>query len=121
VSIASASAEEQLVFYFQFPRDGALLIEEDPARSEFDRRSGCSEAETMPTVYRLVAPDGGAIGDADSVDGIVEIATKVAPGRYRIDQVKEDPGTAGGLSRAWGNLIKTPTGRVKLDVPPWLD
>jgi hypothetical protein len=75
----------------------------------------------MPSVYRLIAPDGGTIGDADSVDGIVEIATKVAPGRYRIDQVHEDPGPTGELSRAWGNLIKTRGGRVKLDVPPWSD
>jgi hypothetical protein len=75
----------------------------------------------MPTLYRLVGPDAGTIGDADSVDGIVEIATKVPPGRYRIDQVIEAPGRAGAVSRAWGNLIKTRDGRVKLDLPPWFD
>ena len=75
----------------------------------------------MPTVYRLVAPDGGAIGDADSVDGIIEIAKKVAPGRYRIEQVNVESGPAPEVSRAWGNLIKTPTSQVELEVPPWLD
>ena len=56
----------------------------------------------MPTEYRLISPDGGAIGHADSIDGIVEIAKKVTPGRYRIEHVNADSEPAGEMSRVWG-------------------
>jgi hypothetical protein len=110
-----------IVFRLRLEAARALLDDGDDATSYFSRRHDGFEAETMPTVYRLVGPDGGAIGDADSVDGIVEIATKAAPGRYRIEQILDAPGPAGELTRDWGALIKTRRGRVKLDLPPWFD
>lgn len=35
----------------------------------------------MGAVYRVFSPDGNPIGDADSIDGVVEIARNAVPGR----------------------------------------
>jgi hypothetical protein len=71
--------------------------------------------------YRVFSPDGNPIGDADSMDGVVEIARNAVPGRYRIDRIAADPGLAVTTSRTWGAVIKSRKGRITLDVPPWID
>ena len=75
----------------------------------------------MPTIYRVIAPDGGLLGEGSSIDEIVEIVKQAQPGRYRVDLVQAGPGPAAGSSRTWGEVIKTMRGRIKLSAPPWLD
>ena len=75
----------------------------------------------MPTVYRVVAPDGNAIGEGTSIDEAVEIVRKSEPGRYRVDLVNSGADPATDSSRFWGEIIKTVRGRIKLTAPPWAD
>ena len=75
----------------------------------------------MPTLYRVVAPDGNLIGEGASIDEVVEIVKQAQPGRYRIDLVQSGLGPAVGSSRIWGEVIKTVRGRIKLNAPPWAD
>jgi hypothetical protein len=80
-----------------------------------------SGAETVPTLYRVVAPDGSLIGEGASIDEVVELVKQAQPGRYRIDLVQSGLGAAVGSSRIWGEVIKTVRGRIKLNAPPWAD
>jgi len=75
----------------------------------------------MGARYRVFSSDGKPIGDADSIDGVVEIARSAIPGRYRIDRIAADPGLAVATSRTWGAVIKSRKGEITLDVPPWVD
>jgi hypothetical protein len=78
-------------------------------------------AETVPTLYRVMAPDGRSLGEGSSIDEIVEIVKKAPPGRYRVDLIHTATGPADGSSRTWGEVIKTMRGRIKLNAPPWVD
>jgi hypothetical protein len=78
-------------------------------------------ADFMGACYRVFAPDGSPVGDADSIDGVVEVARSVVPGCYRIDRISADVGLAVTTSRNWGAVIKSRKGRITLDVPPWID
>ena len=75
----------------------------------------------MPGFYRVFFPDGNLIGDADSIDGVVDLAKNVPPGRYRIDQVFSDPGSGAQKSQTWGAVIRSRNGRITLDAPSWID
>ena len=75
----------------------------------------------MGSCYRVFSSDGNPIGDADSIDGVVEIARNAVPGSYRIDHISVDPGSAVPTSRTWGAVIKSRSGQITLDVPPWTD
>lgn len=75
----------------------------------------------MPTLYRVIAPDGGSIGEGDSIEDVVEIVKRAATGRYRIDLVQPEPDPGVCSVRTWGEVIKTPRGRIKLSAPPWAD
>jgi hypothetical protein len=75
----------------------------------------------MPTLYRVVAPDGSLLGEGTSIDDVVEIVKKAQPGRYRVDLVNSDADSALDSSRIWGEVIKTVRGRIKLSAPPWAD
>ena len=75
----------------------------------------------MPTVYRVVSSDGNSLGEGASIDEIVELVKQAQPGRYRVDLVQPGPGPAVGSTRVWGEVIKTPRGRIKLSAPPWVD
>ena len=80
-----------------------------------------SGTQTMPTLYRVVAPDGSLLGEGTSIDEVVEIVQKASPGRYRVDLVKSGADPSADSSRVWGEAIKTVRGRVKLSAPPWAD
>ena len=76
----------------------------------------------MPTLYRVVAPDGDLIGEGQaSIDEVRRDGEAAQPGRYRIDLVQSGAGPAVGSSRVWGEVIKTVRGRIKLSAPPWAD
>ena len=75
----------------------------------------------MPTLYRVIAPDGSPLGEGGSIDEIVEIVKQVAAGRYRVDLVQTATDRADASSRTWGEVIKTVRGRVKINAPPWVD
>lgn len=75
----------------------------------------------MPAVYRVISRAGKMIGEADSLDGVIEIARKARSGRYRIDKISLDPSTGQSKSWTWGKVIKSPDGRIELDLPPWTD
>jgi hypothetical protein len=76
----------------------------------------------MATAFRVTDRDGGGlIGDADTINGVIELAKAAPPGRYRIDNISHDRHT--GELRAWelGEIEKGPAGEIKLDLPPWFD
>jgi hypothetical protein len=75
----------------------------------------------MATVYRVVSRDGDTIGDADSIDGVVEIVKDAAPDRYRIQRLSLDPSTGDLRSWDWGAITKSRKGLITLDLPPWTD
>ena len=75
----------------------------------------------MPTLYHIFAPDGALIGQGSSIDEVVEIVKQSKTGRYRVELVQTGDGSSAPSSRTWGEVIKTARGKVKLDVPPWVD
>jgi hypothetical protein len=75
----------------------------------------------MSAVYRLISRRGKTIGEANSIDELVEIARKAPPGHYRIDKLSLDPSTGKVKSWGWGEVTTSPDGRVELDLPPWID
>ncbi|HEV3263565.1 MAG TPA: hypothetical protein VG013_42410 [Gemmataceae bacterium] len=74
----------------------------------------------MAKAFRVVA-NGGLIGEADTIDGVVEIAKGASPGRYVIEKVSLDPATGELRSWEWGAVVKERDGGIKLDLPPWFD
>lgn len=63
--------------------------------------------ESMSWPRSSVLPrDGASIVEADTLDGVIELAKNAPPGRYRIDKVSWDPAT--GNLRSWnlGVIIK---------------
>jgi hypothetical protein len=78
-------------------------------------------ATNMATVFRVTARASGSIGDAYTMDGVVELAEDAAPGHYRIDKISLDPATGDLRAWEWGEVIKEKNGGIKLDLPPWID
>jgi hypothetical protein len=75
----------------------------------------------MPTAYKVVSPDGVSLGDADFIDGVVEVVKGAAPGRYVIQRVSLDPDTGDQRSWDWGAITKSRKGKITLDLPSWMD
>lgn len=75
----------------------------------------------MPTAFCLTASDGEPIGEADTIDGLIELARNAPPGRYRIDKVSLDPDTGAPRFWEWGAIVKELDGGINLDLPPWID
>ena len=75
----------------------------------------------MSAIYRITSNDGIVLGEADSVDGVVEVVKSASPGRYRIEEVSPNATTGDLQSWEWGAIIKSFDGQITLDVPPWLD
>jgi hypothetical protein len=75
----------------------------------------------MATVFHVTARAGGSIGDADTLDGVVDIAKNAPPGRYRIEKISLDPATGDVRSWKWGAVRKDRQGGIKLDLPPWIN
>ncbi len=75
----------------------------------------------MPTAYKVVSPDGVPLGDAESIDGVVEVVKRAAPGRYVIQRVSVDPATGDPQFWDWGAITKSRKGKITLDLPPWMD
>jgi len=75
----------------------------------------------VPTLYRVISPDGTALGEGNSIDEAIEIVRRAKPGRYRVDLVPDGADSAADSARNWGEIIKTIRGRIKLAAPPWAD
>ena len=75
----------------------------------------------MAIVFRVTARSGASIGDADTMDGVVELAKNAPSGRYQIDKISLDPATGELRTWKWGTLIKDRKGGIKLNLPPWID
>jgi hypothetical protein len=75
----------------------------------------------MATVFRVTARAGGSLGDASTMDEVIELAQCAPPGRYRIEKVSLDSATGELRCWEWGAVIKDRKGGIKLDLPPWID
>jgi hypothetical protein len=75
----------------------------------------------MSTAFRITVRDGGSIGDADTLDRVIELVQSAAPGRYRIEKISLDPATGEVRSWKWGAVRKDRQGGIKLDLPPWIN
>jgi hypothetical protein len=75
----------------------------------------------MSLGFRITARVGGPIGDADTLDEVLELARGAPPGRYRLDKVFSDPATRTLRSWVWGAVTKGPRGGIKLELPPWIN
>jgi hypothetical protein len=72
----------------------------------------------MPTAFRVTARGGAPIGDADTLDEVLELAKGAPPGRYRLVKIWLDRATGDLRCWGWGEIIKDPDGGIKLDLPP---
>jgi hypothetical protein len=75
----------------------------------------------MATVLRVIARAGTVLGEAQNVDGVIELAKDAAPGHYRIEKISLDPATGDLRAWEWGEVIKDLNGGIQLDLPPWTD
>jgi hypothetical protein len=75
----------------------------------------------MPTVFRVTARAGGSIGDANTMDGVIELASDAPPGSYRIEKITLDPATGDLRVWEWGAVRKNRKGVIKLYLPPGID
>jgi hypothetical protein len=74
----------------------------------------------MSLAFRINARTGIPIGDADTLDEVLELAKGAPPGRYRLDRFYSDPATGDLRSWEWGAITKGPRGGIKLELPPWI-
>jgi hypothetical protein len=77
--------------------------------------------DLLPTTFRVTSRDGASIGEAASIDGIIGIVKKAPLGRYGIPKKPLDFATGDLRSWDWGALTKSRSGRITLDLPPWVD
>jgi hypothetical protein len=70
--------------------------------------------------FRVTARAGGPIGDADTLDEVLELTKGAPPGRYRLDKVYLDLATGVPRSWEWGAITKGARGGIKLEFPPWI-
>ncbi len=75
----------------------------------------------MPAIYHVISRDGFSLGEADSIDGIVELVKAAGPGCYRIERLSLEPATGDLRSWEWGAITKSREGLIALDLPPWID
>lgn len=71
----------------------------------------------MPVSYRVIGR-GGPIGDADTIDEVLELTKAAPPGRYRLIKFCFDRVT--GDLRCWefGALAVDRRGGIRLEIPP---
>ena len=74
----------------------------------------------MPTAFHL-APRGGLIGSAATMDGVIGLVKDAPPGCYRLRKLTLDPATGDLRSWDWGTMVKGSDGGIKLDLPPWIE
>jgi hypothetical protein len=75
----------------------------------------------MATVFRVIAQTGAELGEAQTLDGVIELAKGALPGCYRIEKVSLDHATGELRTWEWGSVIKERDGAIALDLPPWID
>jgi hypothetical protein len=73
----------------------------------------------MPIVYRLVNSAGQLLADADSVSELHRHVTTSAPGRYTVDEIRDQPSPSGYTSRRWGVILHLAGGRIVEEPDPW--
>jgi hypothetical protein len=72
----------------------------------------------MPTAFRVISRADGPIGDADTMDEILELAKGAAPGRYRLVKFYLDRATGDLRCWEWGVITKDRRGGIRLEIPP---
>ena len=72
----------------------------------------------MPIAYRMLARSG-PIGDAHTLDEVLEVAGAAPPGRYRLLKFFLDRAT--GDLRCWefGAIAVDRRGGIRLEIRPW--
>jgi hypothetical protein len=76
----------------------------------------------MSTVFRVTSRDGAPRGEAEDMDGVVNLVKDAPPGRDRLDQISLDPVTWDLRSWNWGTIFKDRKGAIKLSGPHgWTD
>jgi hypothetical protein len=101
----------------------------EKATQHAEQRSAATEGTTparlgvaaVSLVYRITARAGDPIGEADTLDEVLELAKGAPPGPYRLDKCYSDPTTGTFRSWEWGSITKGPRGGIKLTLPPWID
>ena len=74
---------------------------------------------SMPITYRLVNYQDDWLADAHSIGYLKGLVAKLAPGRYSVDENRDEPGLGGHLTRRWGTLIKLDDGTIIAKLGPW--
>jgi hypothetical protein len=64
---------------------------------------------------------GEGIDDTATIEGARQIVLGQPPGRYDVDEIRSEPMPSGHTSRAWGQLIRHPDGRVEEELHPCPD
>jgi hypothetical protein len=74
----------------------------------------------MPMTYRLVNSKGDWLADAHSIGYRKALVANLGPGRYSIDEIRDESGPSGHTSRRWGVLLKLEHGTILTEPDPWV-
>jgi hypothetical protein len=66
-----------------------------------------------------VSHKGEGIGDVDTIESVREIVRGQPAGRFDVDEIRAEPFASGHTSRAWGQMIRHPNGRIEDESWPW--
>jgi hypothetical protein len=72
----------------------------------------------MSITYRLVDSKGELLADADTIGYLKGLVANFGPGRYPIDEIRDEPGPSGHTSRRWGFLFKLEDGTILTEPDP---
>ena len=61
----------------------------------------------MPITYRLVNSKGDWLADAHSIGYLKGLVADIGPGRYSVDEIRDEPGPSGHTSRPRTNIRVT--------------
>jgi hypothetical protein len=64
-----------------------------------------------------ISQRGEDIDDADTIGGTREIIRGLQPGRFDVDEIRDEPFGSGHTSRPWGRMIRHADGPVEDE--PW--
>jgi hypothetical protein len=101
-------------------REQAVKRAEERSAGREDATAAAPGVDAMPKAFRVIARSGDLIGEADTMEEVLEVAKSVPPGRYRIERISTDPASDALRTWDWGTLSKNRKGTIKLDLPPWL-
>jgi hypothetical protein len=73
----------------------------------------------MLITYKLVDPKGEVLASADTIGYLDGLVAHLPPGRYTVDEIRDEPGPIGVVRTRWGAIRRFEDGTVLLEPDPW--